>query len=279
MTRWRNRIGEEGVEWLLTKTIEAGKRSGAVKGSDLKRVTVDTTVMEKNIAHPTGARLFEAARRKLVGLAREAGLGLRQSYYRLTPLWSVRSGATPMPAKSGPRLQRHLRVPIPGQGRDGNATCGCQIPVKAAAATPPAAAKSRSGRRLQRHLRRPNPGQGGGYNATCGCQIPVRAATATPPAAAESQSGRQLQRHLRRSNPSQGGNCNATCGGRIPVRAATAMPPAAAKSRSGPRLQRHLRLPNPGQGGNCNATCGCQIPVRAATATPPAAAKSRLYIL
>ena len=85
LTRWRNRIGEEGVEWLLTETIEAGKRSGAVKGSDLKRVTVDTTVMEKNIAHPTDARLFEAARCKLVGLAREAGLGLRQSYSRLAP--------------------------------------------------------------------------------------------------------------------------------------------------------------------------------------------------
>ena len=70
---------------LLTETIEARKRSGAVKGSDLKRVTVNTTVMEKNIAHPTDARLFEAARRKLVGLAREAGLCLRQSYSRLAP--------------------------------------------------------------------------------------------------------------------------------------------------------------------------------------------------
>ena len=69
MTRWRNRIGEEGVEWLQTETIEAGKRSGAVKDSDLKRVTVDTTVMEKNITHPTDARLFEAARCKLIGLA------------------------------------------------------------------------------------------------------------------------------------------------------------------------------------------------------------------
>ena len=27
LTRWRNRIGEEGVEWVLTETIEAGKRS------------------------------------------------------------------------------------------------------------------------------------------------------------------------------------------------------------------------------------------------------------
>ncbi|SDX76989.1 IS5 family transposase [Roseicitreum antarcticum] len=85
MTRWRKRIGEEGVEWMLTQTIESGKRAGAVKGNDLKRVTVDTTVMEKNIAHPTDARLYETARRKLVGLAREAGIGLRQNYNRLAP--------------------------------------------------------------------------------------------------------------------------------------------------------------------------------------------------
>ena len=85
LTRWRNRLGEEGVEWLLTQTIEAGKRAGAVKGNDLKRVTVDTTVMEKNIAHPTDARLYETARRKLIGLAREAGIGLRQNYNRLAP--------------------------------------------------------------------------------------------------------------------------------------------------------------------------------------------------
>ena len=85
LTRWRKRIGEEGVEWLLTQTIEAGKRAKVVKGNDLKRVTIDTTVMEKNIAHPTDARLYETARRKLVGLAREAGIGLRQTYNRLAP--------------------------------------------------------------------------------------------------------------------------------------------------------------------------------------------------
>jgi IS5 family transposase len=85
LTRWRQRIGEEGVEWMLTETIEAGKRAELVKDSDLKRVTVDTTVMEKNIAHPTDARLYEAARCKLVGLAREAGIGLRQNYNRLAP--------------------------------------------------------------------------------------------------------------------------------------------------------------------------------------------------
>lgn len=85
LTRWRNRIGEEGVEWLLTETIKAGQRAGVVKDNDLKRVTIDTTVMEKNIAHPTDARLYETARRKLVGFAREAGVSLRQNYNRLAP--------------------------------------------------------------------------------------------------------------------------------------------------------------------------------------------------
>ena len=35
-------------------------------------MSVDTTVMEKNIAHPTDARLYEKARQKLVALAAEA---------------------------------------------------------------------------------------------------------------------------------------------------------------------------------------------------------------
>ena len=35
LTRWRNLIGEEGVGWLLTKTIEAGKASGAVEEKTL----------------------------------------------------------------------------------------------------------------------------------------------------------------------------------------------------------------------------------------------------
>ena len=83
LTRWRQRIGEEGVEWLLTKTIEAGKAAGAIDDKSAGRVIVDTTVMEKNIAHPTDIRLYDRARQRLVKLAREAGLGLRQSYARL----------------------------------------------------------------------------------------------------------------------------------------------------------------------------------------------------
>jgi transposase, IS5 family len=40
LTRWRNRIGEEGVEWLLTQTIEAGRRSGVIDDTGVTRVAV-----------------------------------------------------------------------------------------------------------------------------------------------------------------------------------------------------------------------------------------------
>jgi IS5 family transposase len=92
LVRWRKRIGEEGVEWLLTKTIEAGRKSGAVGGDSLTRIAVDTTVMEKNIAHPTDAQLYEKARRQLVALAVEGGIDLRQNYNRLAPPLATQVG-------------------------------------------------------------------------------------------------------------------------------------------------------------------------------------------
>ena len=108
MTRWRNRIGEEGVEWLLTETIRAGQRAGTVQDDHLKKVTVDTTVMEKNIAHPTDAWLYEVARRKLVGLAREADISLRQNYNRLGPRLSGQVGRYAH-ARQFKRMRKALR--------------------------------------------------------------------------------------------------------------------------------------------------------------------------
>ena len=39
------------MEWLLTQTIEAGRKSGVIDESSVKGVAVDTTVMEKAIAY------------------------------------------------------------------------------------------------------------------------------------------------------------------------------------------------------------------------------------
>lgn len=55
--RSRRVLGEAGVEQLLKTTIEAAVAMKAVKPVELERVTVDTTVQEKAIAHPTDSRL------------------------------------------------------------------------------------------------------------------------------------------------------------------------------------------------------------------------------
>ena len=99
------RVGEEGVEWLLTQTIEAGRKSGAIDESSLKRVAIDTTVMEKNIAYPTDARLYERA--QLAALAQEVGVDLRQTYARLAPRLALQVGR-----HAHARQVRRMRKPL-----------------------------------------------------------------------------------------------------------------------------------------------------------------------
>ena len=77
---------------LLTQTIEAGSKSGTIDESSVKRMAIDTTVMEKTIAYPTDARLYERAHAQLVVLAQEAGVGLRQGYARLAPRLALQAG-------------------------------------------------------------------------------------------------------------------------------------------------------------------------------------------
>jgi len=85
LTRWRQRIGEEGAEVILTATVRAGVESKAVKESSFERITVDTTVQPKAITHPTDAKLYNHARKILVRLSQEAEIPLRQSYSRIGP--------------------------------------------------------------------------------------------------------------------------------------------------------------------------------------------------
>ena len=73
-----------------------------------KRVAVDTTVMEKNITHPTDARLYERARDQLVALAQEAGEELRQSYARLGPRLALQVGRYAH-AKQFKRMRKALK--------------------------------------------------------------------------------------------------------------------------------------------------------------------------
>lgn len=85
LTRWRKRIGEEGLEWLLTQTIVVAQSVGVVKRQSFDKVIVDSTVQEKAIAHPTDSKLLNRGREQLVKLAGEAGIALRQNYNREAP--------------------------------------------------------------------------------------------------------------------------------------------------------------------------------------------------
>jgi transposase, IS5 family len=84
LTRWRQRIGEKGLEKILSATINTAINEKVVLASSFKNVIVDTTVMEKNVTYPTDAKLYDRAREYLVKAAKHFRIPLRQSYARVS---------------------------------------------------------------------------------------------------------------------------------------------------------------------------------------------------
>src|SRR3954468_7615072 len=131
LSHWRKRLGDK-LELLLAESLrvahEAGGatcrkrerkrewvRSGrrdALRGQDLKRVTVDTTVQPKAITFPTDAKLLHAAIAAIKGLnrlARRHAVRLRQSYSRVAKAAAMMAGRYAH-AKQFKRHQRQLRI-------------------------------------------------------------------------------------------------------------------------------------------------------------------------
>ena len=92
LVRWRKRLGTSGMDKILQSSIRAASACGLVKPSSLKQVIADTTVQEKAIAHPTDARLLNRARQKLVDLAKEQGIVLRQTYRLVAKHCAIKVG-------------------------------------------------------------------------------------------------------------------------------------------------------------------------------------------
>jgi IS5 family transposase len=80
LVKFRQLLGEEGVEELLAQTLNVAAQLKLIKPQELTRVIVDSTVQHKAIAHPTDSRLLEVARTKLVAAAKEAGITLKQTF-------------------------------------------------------------------------------------------------------------------------------------------------------------------------------------------------------
>ncbi|MBV2163769.1 MAG: IS5 family transposase [Comamonas sp.] len=109
LTRWRKRIGEEGVETLLAASIEAARRGGVIQKSSTQQVIVDTTVMPKAIAYPTDSRLLDKSRQHLVKAAQDNGLKLRQNYNRVAPRLAAQIGRYAH-AKQFKRMKKAVRT-------------------------------------------------------------------------------------------------------------------------------------------------------------------------
>lgn len=92
LTRWRQRMGEEKLQALLSESLSVAHKTGALSTKDLERVAVDTTVQPKAVAHPTDARLTHRALEKLVALAKREGVVLRQSYLRVAKRAAIMVG-------------------------------------------------------------------------------------------------------------------------------------------------------------------------------------------
>ncbi|MDW9247430.1 hypothetical protein C7S13_4772 [Burkholderia cepacia] len=116
LTRSRKRLGEASIEELLAEMIEAAKRANLIKSASLKRVIVDTTVMEKAIAHPIVSRLLERCREHLVKAAPRHVLMLRQKYNREAPRLAGQIGRYAH-AKQYKRMKKALRTLRPRFGR------------------------------------------------------------------------------------------------------------------------------------------------------------------
>lgn len=108
LTRWRQRIGIEGMEWLLVQTIKAAASAKVIKPHSLDKVIVDSTVQEKAIAYPTDSNLLNRGRQQLAQLVAEAGITLRQNYNRLAPKLAGKI-ARYAHARQYQRMRSHLK--------------------------------------------------------------------------------------------------------------------------------------------------------------------------
>ena len=80
ITRFRQMLGEAGVEGLLKATIDTAVKIKTIRLSEFERVIVDSTVVEKAVAYPTDSRLLVIARYQLTKNAKHVGIKFKQTF-------------------------------------------------------------------------------------------------------------------------------------------------------------------------------------------------------
>jgi hypothetical protein len=118
---WRKRIGEEGLEWMLTQTIKAAESTQAVKPQSFQKVIVDSTVQEKAIAYPIDSKLLERVRLHLVKLAAEEAGAAPELQLRSTK--TSHASRTVCPCQT---IQAHERQFEEAENRGGPCLARCR---------------------------------------------------------------------------------------------------------------------------------------------------------
>ena len=92
MGRWRQSLGEEGLEYLLDTILKSAVQMKALDEASMAHVCVDSTVMEKAITWPTDSKLLLKIMQKMIALMQREGLSIRQSYARTAPRMTEKIG-------------------------------------------------------------------------------------------------------------------------------------------------------------------------------------------
>jgi len=108
MTKWRNRVGAEKLAKLIDETVALALREKHTTKKELAKINVDTTVQEKNIAHPTDSKLYHKAIIRLGEAAKNHGVKLRQSYVRVAKKHAIKVSRYAH-AKQFKRMRRELK--------------------------------------------------------------------------------------------------------------------------------------------------------------------------
>jgi IS5 family transposase len=108
LTRWRNRLGKEKLEKILSMTVSVAVNVGMVTKKEMEAVIADTTVMQKNIEFPTDIRLLEKARTKMVKIANVHKADLRQNY-NIVAKHSLRKIGGYLHAKQMKRAKKEIK--------------------------------------------------------------------------------------------------------------------------------------------------------------------------